>query len=522
MDHPAATLDRDLRVAAVRIAALIRNGEVAPLVGAGLSVQSGLPTWPRLVQRLLELWQHHDPSPAAAALKPRDYTNLIHEVFNKNSMTVTSYVRRMISKYQPPHGEVPSFDKLVQQALYSSEAAPSGFVPFPKQTHKHLIALVDPHPQRIWTTNYDDLLEHAALAAGKTVRVLHPGARSERAGLSVAHLHGFLPPPARDLDYPTNKPSPLILAEDDFHLVSWDSSGWVTQEFLNLLDRYRVLILGMSLDDPNLRRVLALNTARSIEAREEPRQHFAVVKQDQFSSNEKQRWYREYWEAHGVELIELPSHEHLLPFLARLRYETYGGSPGVLWRAASQRVASFSRRHPASLALMHRELNKAMRSMQIDFDVPADEIIEIGIFLINDDCRTLELSFRSGQEPDEPPEGRQFSIAPDDPTGTAGRVFVSSDIVRIDRNHPLFDYGLSDDEKTGPTDYAGLISVPIIDWSRGGLPLGVTYLTTSTIDGRIFSLPENIGATTSDKTLDDLYTWLHRWSLATLDNCCRD
>jgi hypothetical protein len=50
------------------IAAAVRRGEVAPLVGAGLSIPRGLPSWPALVDRLILAWRQWDRSVAARRL----------------------------------------------------------------------------------------------------------------------------------------------------------------------------------------------------------------------------------------------------------------------------------------------------------------------------------------------------------------------------------------------------------------------------------------------------------------------
>lgn len=522
--HLAAMLDEEQVKSVKRIAKYIRGGNMAPLIGAGLSVPAGVPLWSDLVRRLIQHRQQFDTNSAASTLDPQDYVDLLRDIFNSDDLTIASFIRRMMPA---PTGtgrkrKRPSFRDLVEQALYTDPVQPElpAFAPIHTQTHNHLISLFEPYPNRLWTTNFDDLLEQAALEASHPVRTLHPGFRAERSALSIAHLHGFVPPPARADTYPPAMRSPVVMAEDDFHLAAGDPTGWTTREFISLLDRYNVLILGMSLSDPNLRRVLTLNTARSAETGEESRKHFAIIKKPEAGGDQRQGWYREYWAAHGVELVELPSHDHLLPFLARLRYETFESQPGKLWEAAAEQAKLFGRSRKTSRALMYFELDKAIHSLCSDFTIPNGEIAEMGVFLVNEDCRTLGLAFRSSQDPEFAPAGRTFSIHPDAPTGTAGRVFVASEVVRIDRNHELFDYGLNDDQRHHQSNYAGLISVPIIDWQNRGLPLGVVYITTTTLEGKLFSLPVSKTIASTDHTLDDVQAWLHKWAHATLAVCC--
>ncbi|MFN8559674.1 MAG: hypothetical protein U0531_20800 [Dehalococcoidia bacterium] len=80
-----------------------------------------------------------------------------------------------------------SFGQVLYAALYAGPYR-TLVVPQPNHLHGHLVALFQTHPRRIWTTNYDDLLEEAA-------RIVHPGVRSIEprnawlaATFAVAHL----------------------------------------------------------------------------------------------------------------------------------------------------------------------------------------------------------------------------------------------------------------------------------------------------------------------------------------------
>src|SRR5262249_17421621 len=147
------------------------------------------------------------------------------------------------------------FSQLLYSALYTRTAPVAGlFTPDPTHFHRHLVAMFAGQAGRIWTTNYDDLLE-AACPSRVPRYTLSPDRRDFKAGFTIAHLHGYMPPIERaadvDLDHTT-----VILAEDDFHQISTDAVGWTNREFHRLFDEHRVLIFGMSLDDPNLRRAL--------------------------------------------------------------------------------------------------------------------------------------------------------------------------------------------------------------------------------------------------------------------------
>ncbi|MGH2459692.1 MAG: SIR2 family protein, partial [Chloroflexota bacterium] len=337
---PARTIEQ-----VKRIAQAIRHQEAAPLVGAGTSVRSGLPTWNDLIQRIILAWKAWDRSPARL-LSPQNYVSLMRQTFEDNNLAIISHLRNRINATSGDT-ELSRFGQLLYSALYSRLPGPGRlFTPEPDHAHRHLVALFSQYPHRMWTMNYDDLLEEAARLNGIAVRTLDPDHRLASGDLLVEHIHGFLAPPGRLAGQPDPGEAPVVLAEDDYHAVSADVVGWTNREVYRLFDEHRVLILGMSLSDPNLRRVLATlpeSSASSVSS------HFAVmraIREDELDlprtrdsgratyatcANEIRSWY---WQKRGVEIIELPDHDSLLPLLVRLRYESFGNCPGDLWKRA--------------------------------------------------------------------------------------------------------------------------------------------------------------------------------------------
>ena len=506
------------------IAAAVRQGEVAPLVGAGLSIPRGLPSWPTLVDRLILAWRQWDRSDAARRLSADNYVRFVRRTF-QGDLAVVSYLRQRLQAIDRL-----SFGQLLYSALYYPFGA--AFTPEPSDLHRHLVALVAAHPARLWTTNYDDLLEEAARALALPVATRDPARRQVGRGLAVAHLHGFLAPPDRAAGHPEPHEAATILtmAEDDFHAVTRDIVGWTNREFTALFDERRVLILGMSLDDPNVRRVLVAGPARP--PGEAPPRHFALLRALAVGAGDLPRtrpgtwgryaadanaWRAWYWRQYGVEVVELPDHDTLLPFLLRLRYESEGARAGDLWgRGAERGYAAIRPWEPEQQRVAPLLLAQAIGGLRGDFAVPDGEIVELGIFLLRPDRATLELTFRGGGAKVARQGQVLFSADPARPTGVAGRVFVSGDGVRVDRADPLHDYGLPPGARPSSASYAGIISVPLVDWAASGVPLGVVYVTTATTAGRLFALRPRSPRDPAAQTLDDLYAWLHLSALGVL------
>lgn len=509
MSTPAPLLSPQVIEQAKRLGAAIRQKHVAALVGSGISLQAGVPTWSALVSKLILAWNEWDTT-AAQDLPPDDYVRLFRSTFGSN-LAIVSYLQRRAAD-----GEGPEFGKLLYTALYT--LAGTQQIPEPTNIHRHLIALFDDHPKRIWTTNYDDLLEEAAALNGIPASSLDPIHRLTDGNFLVSHLHGFMPPERRSQRSSPAAETAVILAEDDFHALTMDVIGWTNREFYRLFDDHRVFIVGMSLDDPNLRRVLATIPAST----SDPPRHFALLRNlppERLSlsssaqarrgdytdgANEMRSWY---WKVHGVEIIAITAYEDILPFLMRVRYESYGRYAGDLWLRGSELGYQAIEPWSDNRQQTGRSFLGGMAQRLIaDFSLEPDELVEVGIFLLRSGTNRLELTFRSG--PWECRPGlREFDVDPDHPTGLAGRVFISGDMVRVRRSDPLHDYGLDVPSQTMPERYEGIISVPLIDWEHGGIPVGVAYVTVSTTDGTLFRLSSGLNPP-GQKTLNDVYTWL--------------
>jgi len=278
----------------------------------------------------------------------------------------------------------------------------------------------------------------------------------------------------------------------------------------------------MSLDDTNVRRVLATSLAGQQPG--EPR-HFAVMRKIDVSTvkdlpgtrpsirqacaadaNKFRIWY---WRQYGVEVINLPSYEAVLPFLVRLRYESWGRQPGDLWRRGFELgYAALNPWAPDQQHIARLCLDDAVKSIQQSFSIPAGEITELGIYLLKEDCKSLELTFASG--PLTSTVGlRNFPVDIDRPIGIIARAFVFGEALKVIR-HDQSQTLPNSDENIALADYEGVIAFPIIDWQENGIPIGVVYLTTSDTEGVLFKMPYGAGAGTNHRSLEDVYPILQR------------
>lgn len=117
--------------------------------------------------------------------------------------------------------------------------------------------------QAIVNFNYDDLIEEWMRENGIRCDSLLSGQEAGRdASLPCYHVHGVLPfrklQHMKSADAPAMKPlvGNFVFSEDEYHTEYSDPYRWSNMTMINQLGRYSGLFIGLSLLDPNLRRLI--------------------------------------------------------------------------------------------------------------------------------------------------------------------------------------------------------------------------------------------------------------------------
>jgi hypothetical protein len=97
--------------------------------------------------------------------------------------------------------------------------------------------------------NYDDLLERK-LDGAIDFRSVWSDRRSRDKSLPILHPHGFLPQNG------TVEDCRLVFTEDDYHGLTTAIFHWALTSVVSYLRHHTVLFIGLSMLDPNLRRLL--------------------------------------------------------------------------------------------------------------------------------------------------------------------------------------------------------------------------------------------------------------------------
>lgn len=235
-------------------------------LGAGVSVASKLPNWGDLVYMTYAYAVNKHKQ--WAGMRPFfNYLQAIAEHLKKKeaeSLEITARKIRDIYANNPGGQEefVEDLRKLLYRGYFESfdNAPDEGFDIDGLLSDNQTLAGVhqlckdaDRGARAVVTYNYDSLLETAlAETGGQAACPVFDDTPPEDGALPIYHPHGFLPPElgqgstARD----------IIFTEEQYHKVSMDPYHWSNLIQLSAMSHGVGLMIGLSLEDRNIRRLL--------------------------------------------------------------------------------------------------------------------------------------------------------------------------------------------------------------------------------------------------------------------------
>jgi hypothetical protein len=224
------------------------SGELSLFLGAGVSVEGGVPAWANLLRSLLASLF----GKKLRGANKRDLSQRFAELFQKNF----SPSALMIAQYLK-NGLGNDFLETIRNALYPSDPKSCPLI-------DEIVELCRPQRnkqtlQSIVTFNFDNLLEENLTRSSiKHSPVYAEGQRPSRSELPVYHVHGFLPRQG-----PLTKDNDVVFSEDAYHSQFIDPFSWSNLTQLSHLNQYTCLFVGLSMTDPNLRRLLDVSMRRN-------------------------------------------------------------------------------------------------------------------------------------------------------------------------------------------------------------------------------------------------------------------
>jgi hypothetical protein len=253
-------------------------------LGAGVSASQGLPSWNKLVLDLL--LSHAASTPRWHKLEPhyrRALVKWLHEELGYDPLVLARLVKKsLLEKARRRLGEAPAehrFWELVRAQLYldcRSRVASGTLAAVAKLVER---AAQGGHLAAIVTFNFDDLLEQELRRRQVAYHVVHGARRATGRGLPIVHVHGYLPQQA-----PVPEDPNLVFTEDDYHRITEVAFHWAATAIVSYLREHTGLFIGLSMNDPNLRRLLDASRF----PKDRPR-HWQIQRRHHLGPMERQR-----------------------------------------------------------------------------------------------------------------------------------------------------------------------------------------------------------------------------------------
>ncbi len=454
-----------------------RDGRLGYLVGAGLSMPIGLPGWNSFNQALIEqTLERHSPGGVVSHELSRAYL----EQLQGQSLTAVEFVRRRAGS---------DFHVVVRGALYERKELRKFE---PTEVHYALAKLAvesSPPFPCVHTTNYDELMELAlSAAAGRRASAVHVGRRSWADGPRVVHLHGFFPYTPPPVAQKARLARELILSDLDYSRLSNDHSAWTNRELLNLLDSRSVLIAGMSMTDPNVRRLLAYLSDRS---RHDGPPHYVVLLHRMVPGENGAMGHaaamldedeHDFWKDHGVKILRIQTWDRLNYLLRRIRFtddqwDRKHRELRLEWVKASCGDIDFEAAGERELQELATEALAHARDVAVErVKLPGRSEINLFLPLGRGEYRrvfsSVEGRAKAAPRPFTPSHDR-VTIPEVEEALIVGQTILRRDIKRVAApagQPPFQDW------------YGSLLSVPYFDAPAGGIPVAVIQLVSSERD----------------------------------------
>lgn len=253
-----------------------KSDDLVLFVGAGISKDAGIAMWDTLIYKLLVSLVNKGLKKQNAELSEDEQTLVIESIKKDNGNSPLQLVRFI------RHGLQEEFQEILSEILYKDSKTSS-------QTLKAITNLCTPvrngiGVQGVVTYNFDDLLEKNFESNGIAYLPVYKESEfPSKNEIGIFHVHGFLP---NNKDrYDGLDQSLLVFSEEGYHSLLNDPYHWANLIQLNYLRERTCLFIGVSLTDPNVRRLLEINMNKQPD---NTCRHYLILKKEKLEKpNEK-------------------------------------------------------------------------------------------------------------------------------------------------------------------------------------------------------------------------------------------
>ena len=218
----------------------LKDGRLTLVVGAGCSIGAGIPLWNELLTRLLESMlkkMKSNDSNSLSEVLPLEF----QKRYNPSALIVGKYLKSNLGD---------DFLIELRNALYQNNPITCEVVDAiinlsrPQRDGKSLDSII--------TFNFDSLIEENLEKSNiKHKAVYTEGIRNIPQEIPIYHVHGYLPRNGK-----LTEDNEIVFSEESYHSQFIDPFSWSNLIQLNKLSQNTCLFVGLSVTDPNLRRLL--------------------------------------------------------------------------------------------------------------------------------------------------------------------------------------------------------------------------------------------------------------------------
>ncbi|HZG74531.1 MAG TPA: SIR2 family protein [Paenibacillus sp.] len=237
-------------------------------LGAGVSLTAGLPTWNTLIYKLfVAMIGRKFPENLKIDVEETNFIVKSLTSFHSSSpLLAARYIRQGLDGV---------FEQEVSNALYKNNDNI-------KQTSELLTSIArlciprrnGPGIKAVVNYNFDDLIEKHLENVGVQFRSIYRDSDIvSQEELGIFHVHGFLP---RDIErYDGVSESLLVFSEEGYHSLYIDPYSWSNITQLNFFRESTCLFIGLSMTDPNMRRLLDIAAKKN---KDKDPKHYVILK----------------------------------------------------------------------------------------------------------------------------------------------------------------------------------------------------------------------------------------------------
>jgi hypothetical protein len=252
---------------------LYKQGQFSFFLGAGVSSSAGMPDWNTLLNSLFVTYLTNEFDKETKILDSdiNQIVERLNEIDEPSALMAARYLRKGLDNSA---SETEAFTKTITQNLYklrdTSKRIDSDLIRsiadmcMPLRTGAKIKSVV--------TYNFDDLIERQLeIQSIRHYSIYTDNEFIDPDDLPIYHVHGFLPENTKA--YESLDKSTLVFSEEGYHLMYSESYHWSNLVQLSNLRDNHCLMVGLSMTDPNLRRLLDIASRNRDKTR-----HFAFMK----------------------------------------------------------------------------------------------------------------------------------------------------------------------------------------------------------------------------------------------------